>query len=165
MLAGGAVLIQQPPAAPATTVRPRPVYDPEDVFTEGDTVVSPATPQRPRVRRVTTATGPGAAAVAVRRARRVRRGVRASVRAAGTNLRHNTPDPTLCALLSFFFPGVGQIVARETGRGVLLIVLAFFAVRGLHLDPFEFVMVVARLVVAANAHRLARELRDVPPQR
>ncbi len=71
----------------------------------------------------------------------------------------NTSDPTTCALLSFFFPGVGQILAKQVSKGILLIVLAYIAVRYFHLGPFTMLMVVGRVLAAVDAYHVARRVR------
>jgi hypothetical protein len=71
-----------------------------------------------------TPTGPLSAGV---RQRTAQIGRRWSAR--GARDRFNVPDPSACALLSFFFPGVGQMCARQWAKGALLVTLAFVAVR------------------------------------
>ena len=65
-------------------------------------------------------------------------------------------DPSACALLSFFFPGAGQMLARQWIKGAFLVTLAYLAVRGFHLGPFELVMLAGRVLCAADAAGIAR---------
>lgn len=71
----------------------------------------------------------------------------------------STSDPATSALLSFFFPGVGQICAKQVSKGLLLVSLAFIAVRFLQLGPFEMMMIAGRVLVALDAYNVARRRR------
>ncbi len=65
-------------------------------------------------------------------------------------------DPSACGLLSFFFPGAGQMLAGQWIKGVFLITLAWIAVRGFHLGPFELLMLAGRVLCAVDAAGIAR---------
>ncbi len=65
-------------------------------------------------------------------------------------------DPSACALLSFFFPGAGQMLAGQWIKGAFLVTLAWIAVRGFHLDAFGLLMLAGRVLCAADASRIAR---------
>jgi hypothetical protein len=76
---------------------------------------------------------------------------------AGTN------DPAACALLSFFFPGLGQILNKQVAKGVFLILVAYVAVAYLGWSAFGMPMLIGRIVVAVDAHRIARRRRAGRP--
>jgi hypothetical protein len=65
-------------------------------------------------------------------------------------------DPSACGLLSFFFPGAGQMLAGQWVKGAFLITLAWIAVRGFHLDAFGLLMLAGRVLCAADASGIAR---------
>ena len=83
---------------------------------------------------------------------------RAQTRTAAASAA-TTSDPTTCALLSFFFPGVGQILAKQVAKGILLIVLAYIAVRYFRLSAFGLLMIVGRVLAAVDAYHVARRVR------
>ena len=88
-------------------------------------------------------------------ARRAARGSASSV---------SSGDPTTCALLSFLFPGLGQIVARQVVKGAILVGAAYFAVSILHLfSPFGVPMMAARILLAVDAYRIAARRRALHP--
>lgn len=45
-------------------------------------------------------------------------------------------NPVLCAVLSLFFPGVGQMLAGQVAKGVVILAIAFFTAYGACLLPF-----------------------------
>lgn len=81
---------------------------------------------------------------------RPREATRSSVRGGALT------DPSACGLLSFFFPGAGQMLAGQWIKGVFLVTLAWIAVRGFHLGPFELLMLAGRVLCAADASGVAR---------
>ena len=110
----------------------------EEVFTEADTVRSPFGAQR-------TADAPPTG----------RRAVHPILTRANQSVGL---DPAACAVVSFFFPGVGHVLCGHLVRGLWIIAGTFVVVRFLHLAPFDFWMVIARLWVALEARRLAKRL-------
>jgi hypothetical protein len=66
-------------------------------------------------------------------------------------------DSAASVVLSFFFPGVGHVLCGQWRRGLWIILGAFVVVHWLHLAPFGFWMVLARLWVALEAYGLAKK--------
>ncbi|MFY7951027.1 MAG: hypothetical protein ACOVT5_00845 [Armatimonadaceae bacterium] len=64
-------------------------------------------------------------------------------------------SPFAHGVLSFFFPGVGQILNGQPGKGFLLIVAGFVSVMAWGLGPWAIPIVVARMLVALDAYRIA----------
>lgn len=116
---------------------------------EADTV--PQQPPAAAPRRVIVAPSLGAPRAVEARSSSVRRARR------GDGL---TTEPSSGALLSFFFPGAGQLLAGQWAKGVLLMTLAWIAVRWFHLAPFGLVMIAARVLCAADAANIARRRRS-----
>jgi X-X-X-Leu-X-X-Gly heptad repeat protein len=69
-------------------------------------------------------------------------------------------NPTVHAILSFLFPGVGQLLNGQVGKGILLILAAFVAVTLLRLDPFGMVLLIARAVIGLDAYRIGEKRRS-----
>ena len=95
--------------------------------------------------------------------RAARRAARAAIRQRREVQTTGTADPVTCALLSFFFPGAGHLLARRWRTGALLIVLAFVAVHWVGLGAFEGPMLVARLICALAAYNSAKHRRNRLP--
>jgi len=64
-------------------------------------------------------------------------------------------SPLAHGVLSFFFPGVGQILNGQPGKGFLLIVAGFVSVMAWGLGPWAIPIVVIRMLVALDAYRIA----------
>jgi len=64
-------------------------------------------------------------------------------------------SPFAHGVLSFFFPGVGQILNGQPGKGFLLIVAGFVSVMAWGLGPWAIPIVVVRMLVALDAYRIA----------
>ena len=71
--------------------------------------------------------------------------------------RGRAVDPAAGAVVSFFFPGVGHVLCSQWRRGLWIILGAFVVVHWLHLSPFGFWMVLARLWAALEAYGLAKK--------
>lgn len=69
-------------------------------------------------------------------------------------------NPTVHAILSFLFPGVGQLLNGQVGKGILLILAAFVAVTLLRLDAFGMVMLIGRALVGLDAYRIGERRRN-----
>jgi TM2 domain-containing membrane protein YozV len=83
--------------------------------------------------------------------------------AAPQQQRH-TANPTTAALLSFFVPGVGQMMNGQRGKGILLLlawVVFHFVVPGV---PW-FLQIVAQVLAAMDAYRIAERRRAGKPVR
>jgi len=64
-------------------------------------------------------------------------------------------SPFAHAVLSFFFPGVGQILNGQPAKGFLLIVAGFVSVVAFGWGPWNIPILVARFLVAIDAYRIA----------
>lgn len=69
-------------------------------------------------------------------------------------------NPTANAILSFIFPGLGQMLNGQVGKGVLLILAAFVATTliGMHFWGIE--LLIARVIVAIDAYRIGEKRRN-----
>lgn len=72
-------------------------------------------------------------------------------------------SPGLCAGLSFFFPGLGHMLSGQGVKGVALIIAAYAAVVYFGLSAFGLPMLIARIVLAVDAHRIAERRRAGKP--
>ena len=64
-------------------------------------------------------------------------------------------SPFSHGVLSFFFPGVGQILNGQPSKGVLLIIAGFVSVTLIGLGPWAIPVLVCRALVAMDAYRIA----------
>ena len=74
--------------------------------------------------------------------------------------------PMTLALLSFFFPGVGQFLNRQSAKGFALLIAGFITVTLMGMAPFAFVLVTLRVLVAIDAYRIGQRRargETVPP--
>jgi TM2 domain-containing membrane protein YozV len=80
----------------------------------------------------------------------------------GQQQRH-TANPATAALLSFFIPGVGQMMNGQRGKGILLLLawIVFHFVVGV---PW-FLQIVAQVLAAMDAYRIAERRRAGKPVR
>jgi TM2 domain-containing membrane protein YozV len=69
-------------------------------------------------------------------------------------------NPTANAILSFIFPGLGQMLNGQVGKGILLILAAFVATTliGMHFWGIE--ILIARVIVAIDAYRIGEKRRN-----
>ena len=67
-------------------------------------------------------------------------------------------NPTVHAILSFVFPGVGQMLNGQSGKGIFLIA-AGIALSVLSPPFFPVVSIVARVLVAVDAYRIGERRR------
>lgn len=68
-------------------------------------------------------------------------------------------NPTLNAILSFFFPGVGQMLNGQVGKGILLILAAFVATTLLRFPFWGMELLIARAIVAIDAYKIGEKRR------
>lgn len=71
---------------------------------------------------------------------------------------HATPG--LPALLSFFLPGIGQMVNGQVAKGVLLLLATFAALVVFGLPSMGVAMLVGRVLSAVDAYRIAERRRS-----
>jgi hypothetical protein len=92
----------------------------------------------------------------------VRVRVHTNQQAGGQHHRH-TANPSAAALLSFFVPGVGQMMNGQRGKGILLLLawVVFHFVVGV---PW-FLQIVAQVLAAMDAYRIAERRRAGKPVR
>ena len=69
-------------------------------------------------------------------------------------------NSTVHAILSFLFPGVGQLLNGQVGKGMLLILAAFVAVTLMHLPAFGLELQIARVLIALDAYRIGEKRRN-----
>jgi hypothetical protein len=69
-------------------------------------------------------------------------------------------NPTVHAILSFLFPGVGQLLNGQVGKGMLLILAAFVAVSLMRLPAFGLELLIARVLIALDAYRIGEKRRN-----
>ncbi|MBB6052327.1 zinc ribbon domain-containing protein [Armatimonas rosea] len=69
-------------------------------------------------------------------------------------------NPTVHAILSFLFPGVGQLLNGQVGKGILLILAAFVAVTLLRLEPFGILMLILRAGIGMDAYKIGEKRRN-----
>lgn len=69
-------------------------------------------------------------------------------------------NPTVHSILSFLFPGVGQLLNGQVGKGILLILAAFVAVSLLKLPPFGLELLIARVLIGLDAYRIGEKRRE-----
>ncbi|MFM7320098.1 MAG: zinc ribbon domain-containing protein [Armatimonadota bacterium] len=65
--------------------------------------------------------------------------------------------PMTLAILSFFFPGVGQFLNRQSAKGFALLIAGFITVTLMGLAPFAFVLLALRILVAIDAYRIGQK--------
>lgn len=103
--------------------------------------------------RASEAAGGVGAAQATRQRRAHSRAASATISTAGTT------EPLACALLSFFFPGIGQILTKQVVKGVVIILAAFVAGTYFDWGLFRFPMLLGQIVVAVDAYKIAERRR------
>lgn len=69
-------------------------------------------------------------------------------------------NPTVNAMLSFLFPGVGQMLNGQVGKGILLILAAFVAITLLGFSSFGMELLIARAIIAIDAYRIGEKRRN-----
>lgn len=69
-------------------------------------------------------------------------------------------NPTVHAILSFLFPGVGQLLNGQVGKGMMLILAAFVAVSLMHLPAFGLELLIARVLIGLDAYRIGEKRRN-----
>lgn len=69
-------------------------------------------------------------------------------------------NPTVHAILAFLFPGVGQLLNGQVGKGILLILAAFVAVSLLKLQPFGLELLIARVLIGLDAYKIGEKRRN-----
>jgi hypothetical protein len=69
-------------------------------------------------------------------------------------------NSTVHAVLSFLFPGVGQLLNGQVGKGMLLILAAFVAVSLMHLPAFGLELLIVRVLIALDAYRIGEKRRN-----
>ncbi len=65
--------------------------------------------------------------------------------------------PMTLAILSFFFPGVGQFLNRQSAKGFALLIAGFITVTLMGIAPFAFVLLTLRILVAIDAYRIGQK--------
>ncbi len=70
-------------------------------------------------------------------------------------------SPPVSAALSFFFPGVGQILNGQVAKG-LAILVAYLLSRWLP-SPFQLGLFIAQVLIAVDAYRIAERRRRGEP--
>jgi hypothetical protein len=69
-------------------------------------------------------------------------------------------NSTVHAILSFLFPGVGQLLNGQVGKGMLLILAAFVAVSLMRLPAFGLELLIVRVLIALDAYRIGEKRRN-----
>lgn len=69
-------------------------------------------------------------------------------------------NPTANAILSFIFPGLGQMLNGQVGKGVLLILAAFVATTLIGMNFWGIEILIARVLVAIDAYRIGEKRRN-----
>jgi hypothetical protein len=68
-------------------------------------------------------------------------------------------EPGVAAMLSFFVPGVGQIMNGQMEKGVLLLLGLYVAAFLFGLPAFGLPMLLARIVISIDSYRIAQRKR------
>lgn len=80
--------------------------------------------------------------------------------ATGTTVvRTGRVEPGVAATLSFFVPGIGQIMNGQMEKGVLLLLGLYVAAFLFGLQAFGLLMLLARIVVSIDSYRIAQRRR------
>jgi hypothetical protein len=89
-----------------------------------------------------------------------------NVQANGTaTQRGGRVEPGVAAMMSFFLPGVGQIVNGQVEKGILLLLGLYVASFLFSLPAFGLPMLLARIVIAIDSYRIAQRKRKGQPVR
>ena len=72
----------------------------------------------------------------------------------GTRTRSKTV-PVGPAAFSFFLPGGGQMVNGQIGKGIFILLAYLFAMSALNIGAWGILMLIARVLVALDAYRIA----------
>jgi TM2 domain-containing membrane protein YozV len=91
---------------------------------------------------------------------RRRQGAWSSSSVHGAAAARSAHSPRLCAVLSFFFPGLGQILNQQAAKGLALMLAAFIAVGYLGWSTMGLPMLIGRILVALDAARIAAKRRE-----
>lgn len=76
-----------------------------------------------------------------------------------------TASPTGAAMFSFFLPGVGQFLNKQSVKGALLLLSLFFIGPILDFGTFGLAGLILRIVAAIDAYRIAERRRQGKPVR
>ncbi len=76
-----------------------------------------------------------------------------------TAQRGGRVEPGVAAMVSFFVPGVGQIMNGQTEKGVLLLLGLYVAAFLFGLPAFGLPMLLARIIIAIDSYRIAQRKR------
>jgi TM2 domain-containing membrane protein YozV len=68
-------------------------------------------------------------------------------------------EPGVAAMLSFFVPGVGQIMNGQVEKGILLLLGLYVAAFLFGLPAFGLLMLLARIVISIDSYRIAQRKR------
>ncbi len=82
-----------------------------------------------------------------------------SASSAQTGIKTNAAPPGVAALLSFFVPGVGQIINGQVAKGVVLLLASFVVTSVLGLSTMGILPLIGRIVAALDAYRVADRRR------
>jgi TM2 domain-containing membrane protein YozV len=84
----------------------------------------------------------------------------ANISGSGTTAqRGGRVEPGVAAMLSFFVPGVGQIMNGQVEKGILLLLGLYVAAFLFGLPAFGLLMLLARIVITIDAYRIAQRKR------
>ena len=83
-----------------------------------------------------------------------------SITSVTTTTTHTSSfPPAVAALMSFFVPGLGQIVNGQIGKGVVLLLASFFVSAILAIPTMGLFPLLGRIVAAVDAYRIAEKRR------
>ena len=67
--------------------------------------------------------------------------------------------PGVAAVLSFFVPGIGQIINGQVAKGVVLLLASFFVTTILTIPTMGLLPIIGRVIAALDAYRVAERRR------
>jgi TM2 domain-containing membrane protein YozV len=80
--------------------------------------------------------------------------------ATGTTAqRAGRVEPGVAAMLSFFVPGIGQIMNGQVEKGILLLLGLYVSAVLFGFQAFGLLMLLARIVISIDAYRIAQRKR------
>lgn len=83
-----------------------------------------------------------------------------SITSVTTTTHTSSFPPAVAALMSFFVPGLGQIVNGQIGKGVVLLLASFFVTAILSIPTMGLFPLLGRIVAAMDAYRIAEKQRN-----
>lgn len=78
---------------------------------------------------------------------------------AQTGIKTNAAPPGVAALLSFFVPGVGQIINGQVAKGIVLLLASFVVTSVFGLSTMGILPLIGRVIAALDAYRVADRRR------